>query len=176
MDHSFEWEDFIRHKAKKLYNYILKFVSFHEDAEDIVQNSFAELLKNSQKLDESYYEQWLYRVAHNKSMNLLKSNQNKRKKLFEIQKEVPLYWEEDLQDDPEKKKAFMRECFQELKAKHAIALELQYYQKKSYKEISEILDISVPAVESLLVRAKKELKKILQEKRSLNVIEIERSS
>lgn len=43
-------------------------------------------------------------------------------------------------------------------------IHLQYYEKLSYKEIAKKLGITVKAVESLLVRAKKQLrKKLLRE-------------
>ncbi|HNV63248.1 MAG TPA: sigma factor-like helix-turn-helix DNA-binding protein [Candidatus Cloacimonas acidaminovorans] len=49
----------------------------------------------------------------------------------------------------------------------AAVIQLQYYEKMSYKEISATLGISIKAVESLLVRAKRTLrKKILQDKES----------
>ncbi|HOD54645.1 MAG TPA: sigma-70 family RNA polymerase sigma factor [Candidatus Cloacimonadota bacterium] len=163
MNHPIDWEVFIKDKAKKLYHYILKYVSYHEDAEDIVQNTFLELYKNTHKLDEEYYEQWLYRVAHNKSINLLKQNTSKRKKQGEIELSVPVFTEDKYSDENEKKKAIIRQCFSSLKPKYALALELQFYQNKSYKEIADIMDITPSAVESLLVRAKKEMKKKLQD-------------
>lgn len=164
------WESFIKTKARKLYHYILKFVAHPEDAEDILQNSFIELFKNSEKLDEEYYEQWIYRVAHNKSINFLKSNTLKRKKNKAIQNETLPYFEERFEDENDIKKQKIRACFERLNQKQALALELQYYQHKSYKEISDIMDITVPAVESLLVRAKKESRKILQEMDKKDVI------
>jgi DNA-directed RNA polymerase specialized sigma24 family protein len=42
-------------------------------------------------------------------------------------------------------------------------LELQFYQKLSYKEIADTLNLSVSAVDSRLVRAKKKLKKIISQ-------------
>jgi RNA polymerase sigma-70 factor (ECF subfamily) len=164
------WENFIKNKAKKLYHYILKYVSLPEDAEDILQNSFLELFKNNDKVDEEYFEQWLYRVAHNKSVNHLKSQKVKRNKQKEISHTAEVFYEERFIDENEIKKQRIRACFQRMKEKQALALELQFYQNKSYKEIAEIMDMSISAVESLLVRAKKECRKILQETEAKNVI------
>jgi DNA-directed RNA polymerase specialized sigma24 family protein len=48
-------------------------------------------------------------------------------------------------------------------------LELQFFQNKSYKEISEITGMSFAAVESILVRAKRECKKIMKDYKDIFV-------
>ncbi|HOQ80821.1 MAG TPA: sigma-70 family RNA polymerase sigma factor [Candidatus Cloacimonadota bacterium] len=162
MDSPFDWEEFIKEKSKKLFYYVLKFVSTKEDAEDIVQSTFIKLLQNQHKLDEEYYERWIYRVAHNKSMNLLKKNKLIWKKTEEITLSTKAYTIDEYENKDEIIKQEIRKHFLRLKEKQALALELQFYQKKTYKEIANIMGLSVPAVESLLVRAKKEMKKNMQ--------------
>jgi len=164
MNNPFEWESFINDKTKKLFHYVLKLVYSTEDAEDIVQNSLIALLKNSHKLEHEIYERWLYRVAYNKAMNLLKKNKHRLKKNDDIAQMYNTYTIDEYVNSDEIKRNEIRYCFTKLKEKHALALELQFYQKKSYKEISTIMGITVSAVESLLVRAKKEMKNIMQEK------------
>ncbi len=168
------WEEFIKNKSGKLLNYISKFVRIREDAEDIMQFSFIELLRNAHKLDELYLEQWLYRVAHNKAVNLIKKNNIHKKYAPIVEYESELNQNQELRADDSKKDK-IRQCFQTLKPNEAFAIELQYYQKKTYKEIAETMGLSVSAVESILVRAKKQIKKRLQEIESQIVIGNERS-
>ena len=75
-----------------------------------------------------------------------------------------LVHEDKVEDEIRQKKLehAIQACFRQLKPKYAMVLELQIYQKKSYKEISAITGITIPAIESILVRAKKDMKKSLQ--------------
>lgn len=159
---NFNWDEFIKNKSAKLLNYISKYVKIREDAEDIMQFSFIELLKNAHKMDDQFLEQWLYRVAHNKAINLINKSKLKMKHQPAIEYDHELKQNNvDEFSDPKIDK--IRACFKSLKANEALALELQFYQKKSYKEIAEIMGLTVSAVESLLVRAKKQIKKKLQD-------------
>ena len=171
MNNPFDWELFIRDKSKKLFHYVLKLVYSAEDAEDIVQNSLIALLKNTHKLDQSHYERWLYRVAYNKSMNLLKRNKSILKKTDYIVLNYNTFTLDEYVNEDDIKRNMIRKCFTKLKEKHALALELQFYQKKSYKEIADIMGITSSAVDSLLVRAKKEMKNIMQEKEMKNIMQ-----
>ena len=60
----------------------------------------------------------------------------------------------------------LHSAIRELPPRLASVIQLQYYEKLSYKEMSDQLGISVKAVESLLVRAKKLLRKKLLKDRS----------
>jgi RNA polymerase sigma-70 factor (ECF subfamily) len=63
----------------------------------------------------------------------------------------------------ERKNQIISAALAKLPSKYALLLELQYYQKLSYKEIADTLNLSVSAVDSRLVRAKKKLKKIISQ-------------
>lgn len=70
--------------------------------------------------------------------------------------------EEKNSDDRE----LIKFAFSKLSPDEAMLLELQFYQKMNYKDIAAALSLSISAVDSRLVRAKKKLKKIiLQEKK-----------
>ncbi|RLC52762.1 MAG: hypothetical protein DRZ79_00605, partial [Candidatus Cloacimonadota bacterium] len=64
-------------------------------------------------------------------------------------------------EQQEKLNKIISSCMQKLKPEQAFILELQFFQKKSYKEIAEILETSESAVDSKLVRAKRKLRKIV---------------
>jgi RNA polymerase sigma-70 factor (ECF subfamily) len=61
--------------------------------------------------------------------------------------------------------SLLHSAIKELPPRLASVIQLQYFDKLSYKEIAEKLGISVKAVESLLVRAKKRLRKKLMKDR-----------
>lgn len=145
----------------KLYGYLLKLVRSKEDAEDILQDVFSSFWDKMPSINPESYTSYLYRAAHNKAINRLKKE--KRYVSFnEFTHSAPV----ESVDDAfvERKNRIIREAMRTLKQKKMLALELQFYQKKSYKEIAEIMNITPNAVDSLLFRAKKKLRQILQDK------------
>ncbi len=149
--------------SQKLFNYLLRMVRSREDAEDLLQEVFSAFYEKMPKVDEEYYESYLYRTAHNKAINLIK----KRSRNTEL--EMPeLLESSDLVFDPEKrmreeKNAKVRQAIGKLNEREASALNLQYYDNKSYQEIAEIMHSTVSAVDSLLIRAKRKLKQYLSQ-------------
>jgi RNA polymerase sigma-70 factor (ECF subfamily) len=153
------WNELVTREAQKLLNYVNKIVGSIDNSHDIVQDTFYACYQNIDRIDKSYLLAWLYKTAHNKALNFIKKD-----KRFVYGVVIEQHYDDGLEEAlNEKKRKFVQMCFQKLKPKHAMVLELQYYQKKSYKEIAEIMNMSPSAVESILVRAKKECKKIMIE-------------
>lgn len=166
-----EWSDFVGQISKKVYNYLLKILRNPEDAEDILQSSLAALFQVLYRIPEESYEAYLYRTAYHKALNLIRSRKYQKKLRLEMeQKPVK---EETLPIDKQKR---IIDTFKKLTPKHAMALELQFFQKKSYKEISEIMQLSCSAVESLLVRAKREFRQYFMQEDELNCVKDSRES
>ncbi len=149
--------------SQKLFNYLLRMVRSREDAEDLLQEVFAAFYQKMPKVDEEYYESYLYRAAHNKALNLIK----KRGRSTELEMPELLPSSEKVfdpeQEMRDKKNALVRTAIRRLNEREASALNLQYYENKSYQEIAEIMDSTVSAIDSLLIRAKRKLKKYLSQ-------------
>ncbi len=157
------FETVVSRCSRKLFNYLLKMVRNREDAEDLLQEVFTAFYNKMPKVDESYYESYLYRAAHNKAINLIK----KRGKNTELEMPELLQSSEKVFDPEqqvrEKKNALVREAIGRLNEREASALNLQYYERKSYQEIADIMGSTASAVDSLLIRAKRKLKKYLSQ-------------
>jgi RNA polymerase sigma-70 factor (ECF subfamily) len=163
----FDWDSLVINEGDKILNYVNKIVGEPDNSKDIVQETFLSCFQNLDRIGEDYLVAWLYRTAHNKAINFLKKN---KRLVFGKIPEIVHHdsVEEDIRQ--EKLRCYIQTCFRKLKPKHAMVLDLQFYQKKSYKEISELTGMSVSAIESILVRAKKECKKIMQGFKDLNVM------
>ena len=155
-----DWNLLVKNEGEKILNYVNKIVGDVENSQDIVQDTFLACYQNMNRIEEDYLLPYLYKTAHNKAINFVKKNSR-----FIIGNLPEIVYNDSLEDEirQEKLEKAVTACFQKLKPKYAMVLELQFYQKKSYKEISEITGISIPAIESILVRAKKACKKILQD-------------
>ena len=63
---------------ERLYWHIRKIVGTHENADDVLQNTFIRIYKSIQNFQEkSSLHTWMYRIAYNESIRLLEKN-NKR--------------------------------------------------------------------------------------------------
>ena len=156
-----EFEFILRENNKRILNYLLKILRNQEDAEDILQDVFIAFYHKMENINENAYQSYLYKTAYNKALNLIKS----RKKKKNLTHEQMIYNETQKNDQNpnNKKNEILKKAFSKLPPKYAVLLELQFYQKMSYKEIAKTLSTTISAVDSKLVRAKKKLKKIISQ-------------
>jgi RNA polymerase sigma-70 factor (ECF subfamily) len=148
------------------------FVGSMEDAEDLSQEIFLEIIRsiNSFK-NNSSLSTWIYRITINKSLNMARKQQRhgimlRVESLFghrQGQKEgfshEPSTCLSDL-DEKEKRK-LLHEAIGRLPENQRIAFVLCKFDDQSYKQIAEIMKIGLPAVESLIHRARLNLQKYL---------------
>jgi RNA polymerase sigma-70 factor, ECF subfamily len=157
---------------KFILNTCNKFVYDKETAEDLTQDVFIEVYKsiNSFRMD-SKLSTWIYRIAVTKSLDYLKSK--KRKKRFAILQS--LFGEDDMEEkfsapdemnpgkllENQDRLKILNWALEKLPGNQRVAFTLSKYDEMTYQEIAEIMGTSVSAVESLIHRAKANLKKKL---------------
>jgi len=159
--------------SDRVYNTVLSFVQHAEDAEDIAQEVFIEVYQSIEKFkNESKLFTWIYRIAVSKSLDHLKSK--KRKKRFAFVQS--LFGDEGislLADKPHfehpgvllENKEHSKVLFfaiSKLSENQQTAFNLNKVEGLSYNEVSEVMQVSVSSVESLLFRANQNLKKLLE--------------
>ncbi len=156
-----KFEDIVKEFTPKLYNYILKFVRQREDAEDVLQGVFLAFYNKMESVDSDKVSPYLYRACHNNSLDYLK----KRKREISFPN-LDFSNIADLgnQDKEDLYKDIIKYAMAQLPAKMSLLIEMKIYQKKSYKEIAQETGLTIKAIESLLVRAKKKLRKIIEKK------------
>ncbi len=131
------------------------------EAEDVAQDVFLRLWRQADKWDggRAKVSTWLYRVTVNSCIDRLRARREDTvKELPELAHQatqVHAMEEEDLQ-------RYMDEALQALPERQRTALVLFHYEDLSMSAVSEIMDASVEAVESLLGRGRRALKKDLE--------------
>jgi RNA polymerase sigma-70 factor, ECF subfamily len=144
-----------------------------EDAEDVAQDVFIEVFRSVGDFRaDSKISTWLYRIAVNRSLNFIRDN--KKRKWFQSFDEVVKAKKETLNqlnhqsaDDPEsemessQRALILHEAIDALPENQRVAFTLNKYEDLAYKEISEVMNLSLSSVESLIHRAKKNLQKKL---------------
>ncbi len=162
--------DLFRRYQKKLFVYIYHLVRDRDEAEDILQNVFTKTYKNIQNFDlERKFSSWIYRIAHNESINYLK-RKNKRYMLSwedistSRDKLETASNEESMED-----RFFHQEVTKEIGAalkklpkQYQLILEMRYFKEYSYEQISKILGKPVNTVGTIINRAKKKLCEIVK--------------
>jgi RNA polymerase sigma-70 factor (ECF subfamily) len=159
------WQDMV-------YNTALGLVQSEMDAEDVAQDVF---IKAWESIDgfkgESKLSTWLYRITVTKSLDFLRSR--KRKKRFAYVQSLFGMNDELVVDPPDfihpgvvaEKKQMSVALFKALNTlpeQQKAAFVLSRIEGLNHKEVSEVLNTTVPAVESLLQRAKLNLRKKLE--------------
>ena len=123
------------------------------DSEDIIQETFIKLIKNSEKIkDEEHLKHWLIKVTINLCNDYNKSFWNKNTSALD---------EEISQCDEEDGIIFKE--INKLKPAYRDVIYLYYYQGYKIKEISSILKMKENTVSSNLTRARESLKNILED-------------
>lgn len=162
-----------RHKLSVL-NLCLRFTGNKEDAEDLAQEAFIRVFQAAPNYEvKAAFTTWLYRIT----VNLCLNHQRRKKVLHffsldqsknsqhHAQYRVPDFAAQERPDtDYEQKQVqqFVQQAIQSLPENQRTVLILHRYHDLSYKEIAEVLDTTVSAVESRLHRAKENLKKKLK--------------
>jgi RNA polymerase sigma-70 factor (ECF subfamily) len=146
------------------------------DADDLTQDVFLELYESLPSFrKEAKLSTWIYRIAVNKSINFMK--RRKRHTLFTAMNPLgkgngefiinQAIASESVEADhkirAKEQRAVLKASIARLPENQRIAFILSKYQELSYKEIAEVMGVTVSSVESLLFRAKANLQKDLAE-------------
>lgn len=147
-----------------------------QDARDLAQEVFIELLDSAESFrGDAKLSTWIYRIAVNKSLNCLK--QQKRRQILErigLRTAEPGRKREEAASIPSNNGADsaleekeMRNALHyaigRLPANQRIAFTMHKYEELSYKEIAEVMNVSLSSVESMMHRAKMNLQVTLSD-------------
>lgn len=156
-----------------VYNVSLNYLQNVEDAEEITQDVFIQLHSSLHKFQEkSTLKTWIYRITINKCLDFIK-HKNSQKRFFIFGKKsqneleilnVSNFEHPGIQMENKENAAILLAVINQLPTNQKTAFLLSKFDGLSNPEISEIMNLSVSSIESLVFRAKKTLKDKLKEK------------
>ena len=141
-----------------------------QDAEDITQDVFVDVYHQSAAFrGEAAVSTWLYRIAMNKCIDHLRKKQRRAKSgfmgLFHTgivdEKGEMDFYHPGVATENKEKAVILFKAMKTLPEKQHTAWVLSELENLSYKEISEIMNVSLSSVESLLFRARQNLRKTI---------------
>lgn len=152
----------VRRYQEPLTHFLRGILKNDQEALDCAQEAFISAYQNLWRYSDQYtFRAWLYRIAHNKAIDLLRKRR----------REVPLTSEDYLITPcagPEEEwltreeAASIRNALDSLPEHYRQVLYLRYHQDLAYEEIAQALDIPLSRVKTHIHRGKAKLKQELE--------------
>ena len=144
----------------------MKYLKNEDEARDSVQQVFLKVIQELEKYKVEYFKSWLYMVAKNHCLMILRDRQGKTPaELTERFIAVPA--EEQGKDDlmlHDLTLEIMEQSIQELNQEQQQCVTLFYLEKKSYQQISEETGFTLMQVKSYIQNGKRNLKILIERK------------
>ena len=167
---------------KPLLNFIYRMIPERTEAEDIAQEVFLKVAAAAGSLGErAKFSTYLYRITYNLCIDRIRRRsvraanatvvsldeaaENDSGEKLNRQVPDPSDLPADLLREREETRTSVEKALSELPENQRAAIMLKVYEDRPYAEIAEILGVSVPSVESLLFRARQNLKNLLKPQR-----------
>jgi RNA polymerase sigma factor (sigma-70 family) len=167
------FREIVESRKDLVYNTALGLLQNAGDAEDITQEVFIKVYESVHQFKgESAFSTWLYRIAVTKSLELIRNRKRKKRFAFvtglfgddqELKHDPPDFVHPGVTLDNREKASMLFKAIDKLPENQKIAFTLHKVEGVPYLEISEIMQITVSAVESLIHRAKANLRKWLED-------------
>lgn len=144
----------VNHYSRTLYWQVRHIVANHEDADDVVQNTFLKAWRSIDSFEGSArLSTWLYRIAYNESMTLL----SQRKETLSIDEGTDdeedgggcaMQLESDEYVDGDKAQMILQEAMAQLPAKQKAVFTMKYFNDMKYEDISEVTGTTIGALKA----------------------------
>lgn len=147
---------------ESIFRFIYARLADEEEAADICSTVFLKALVNLPKYESQGYPfgTWLYKIACNETLQYFRKHKKQRKLLISPEFLDALYPESN--NKIHKLISKLEDAIQELDQKEVQLIELKYWEKRAYKEIAYIMDISIANAKTKMSRIYKKLAHKLQ--------------
>jgi RNA polymerase sigma factor (sigma-70 family) len=148
---------------ERLYWHIRRIVIAHDDADDILQNTFIKIWKGLENFKgESQLYTWLFRIASNEVFSFIEKNKKFKNNMdvnhiYEFKSDV-----HPADMDGEAIQQKLENAIATLPEKQRMVFHLKYYEEMKYSEISEVLGTSEGALKANYHLAVKKIEEFLK--------------
>ena len=158
------FERIVRTYSEQLYWQIRRLVLSHDDANDILQNTFIKAWTNIDYFrGDAKMSTWLYRIALNESLTFLnKQRANSQLSIDDTDTEMLNKLESDAYFDGDDTQKIFLQAIHTLPEKQQIVFNLKYFKEMKYEEISEIVGTSIGALKASYHHAVKKIEAFLE--------------
>lgn len=149
---------------ERLYWHIRNMVKSHDDADDVLQDTFIKIYKNlSGFKGESKLYSWMYRIATNEAITFI----NRRSRLMQVSSEEVIELavnnlEADVYFEGDEAALQLQKAIATLPEKQQLVFNMKYFQEMKYKAMSLILETSEGALKASYHLAVKKIEAYLE--------------
>lgn len=165
------FRELVEEYQDKVFNTCFSFVKNTDDADDLTQEVFIEVFHSIHKFrEDSKLSTWIYRITINKSLEHLRKMKRKKRSGFlqwfsneegDADQQAPDFNHPGILVENRERANILYKAIERLPEKQRIAFTLHKMEDLSYEQIAEVMQKSLSSVESLMHRAKNNLKKEL---------------
>ena len=149
---------------KRLYWHIRKIVLSHDDADDVLQNTFIKVFKNIHSFKEqSKLYSWMFRIATNEAITFINKKAAKQHvDLRELQHSMADDLHNDIYYTGDEIQQLLQKAIVTLPQKQQLVFNMKYFDEMKYTDMSDALDTSVGALKASYYHAVKKIEKFLK--------------
>jgi RNA polymerase sigma-70 factor (ECF subfamily) len=146
-----------------IYWHIRRMVISHEDAQDVLQETFIRIFRAMDNFrEESSLSTWIYRIATNECLRFLNRRKEQALSTEEVQEELMnKLMASDYVDYENAMEVKFQQAILQLPEKQRLVFNLRYYDELKYEEISRITDTKVETLKANYYFAKEKIKEYM---------------
>lgn len=135
---------------ERIYWHIRKIVLTHDNANDVLQNTFIRVYKSIDKFEKkSSLLTWIFRIAYNESLRFIEKEKKRRHQSID---DISGYYLENLKQseyfDGDKLHERLLNIVKSMTEKQRRVFQMKYFDDLSFREISEVLEIGESTLKS----------------------------
>ena len=157
------FQKLLRDYQRPLYNHIRNIVLNHDDADDVLQNTFIKVFQYLKDFKgESKLFSWMYRIATNEAITFIKQKAKRNGTTNEaMQTRIVDNLKADTFFDGNEIQLKLQKAIAILPEKQQLVFKMRYFEELKYEEMSEILTTSVGALKASYHIAVKKIEEYL---------------
>ena len=158
------FQKLLRDYQRPLYNHIRNIVLNHDDADDVLQNTFIKVFQYLKDFKgESKLFSWMYRIATNEAITFIKQKAKRNGTTSEsMQTRIVDNLRADTFFDGNEIQIKLQKAVALLPEKQQLVFKMKYYEEIKYEELSEILGTSVGALKASYHHAVKKIEDFMK--------------
>lgn len=158
------FQKLLRDYQRPLYNHIRSIVLNHDDADDVLQNTFVKVFQYLKDFKgESKLFSWMYRIATNEAITFINQKAKRNGTTSEaMQTRIVDNLKAETYFDGNEIQIKLQKAVSLLPEKQQLVFKMKYYEELKYEELSEILGTSVGALKASYHHAVKKIEEFIK--------------
>jgi RNA polymerase sigma factor (sigma-70 family) len=157
------FQKLLRNYQRPLYNQIRNIVLNHDDANDVLQNTFVKVFQYLKDFKgESKLFSWMYRIATNEAITFINNKAKRNGTTSEaLQSKIVDNLKADTYFDGNEIQLKLQKAIAILPEKQQLVFKMKYYEEIKYKDMSDVLGTSVGALKASYHHAVKKIEEYM---------------